>query len=172
MEIDYHFRMAEKIKDLDVLRNFLLENSLNYKRYSNWVDKAIGEFEFGWKKVLLAFYKTHLIANLIFQPNKEFPSYLLELKNGRVSKPFQERLVFGFMLRQVECLAIEDGFQGITGDCRTDRYDMIYALKKYGFKELCRAPLYESNFEDAILSKNLSKEENLFLPFKEKILRC
>ncbi len=112
---EIHFRMAE-IKDKDKLAKLLLSQDFGYPVYESWVDKAISEFEIGWKDVMLGFYDGLLVADLISQPHKIFPSILYEIKNGRVLEEFQRGYFLSLMLRQSEVAARKQGYGAVILD--------------------------------------------------------
>ena len=125
---------------------------MSYPSYDDWVCKVRQEIESGWKKSILAFSDGVLVGDLVFQPHKDFPKEFLELKNLRIHPEVCERYFGVFMLKQAEAEA-RGRYQGIICDVRSNQHSMINLLEFMGYKELCRAPLYDANVEDVVFFK-------------------
>jgi len=152
MSFDFRFKSVEDEKEVRKLKLFLLSQPFNYLDYEDWVEKAISEIDFGYKKTILAFNENILVGDLIFQPHKTLLK-TMEIKNIRVHPDFKRRYFSSFMLRQVE---IESGgYKGIIVDTRSDRLEVLNLFHNSGYKEIARTSLYEPNIEDVILFKNL-----------------
>ncbi len=154
MPFDFRFRFLEDEKEIRKLREFLLLQPLNYPNYEDWVERAIMEIDLGYKKSILSFSDNIIVGDLIFQPHKTL-SRVMELKNMRIHPEFKRRYFGYFMLRQAE--AESKNYNMITCDTRSNRIDVLNLLKLCGYKEVSRVPLYNSNTEDIIMSKILSK---------------
>jgi len=152
--MDIQFRLAEK-SDKDFLFKHIRAQQLNYPNYLKWVDKAMTEFEDGYKQAILAFYEKVIVGNLLFQQHKENVN-LLELKNMRIHPKVQRRYFGQFMIRQVEA-ENRGGFSGIICDIHSNRKDLFWMLLACGYKPLCDAPLYEPNILETIMFKSLEK---------------
>ena len=152
MKID--FRTAER-KDVDLVRRFFQKGSLNYKGYGVWLPKAIEEFYYGTKEVILGFSEDLLVSALMFQDCKNLKGFK-ELKSGRTIKEFSRRFFLSFMIRQVEEISRQEGRLGIISDARSTRKDVINLLKGNGYREIARADLYREGYEDVILTKVIS----------------
>ena len=50
--MNIQFKFAEK-RDADLLREFIKNQPLNYPKYLEWVDKAMAEFDAGYKHILI-----------------------------------------------------------------------------------------------------------------------
>ena len=154
MLLDINFRLNESEKDIDNLASFLLPRPLSYKKYEQWLEKAITELYSGYKQVALGFSHGKLVASLMFQPHKTIKKFC-ELKNARTLEEFQNRYMLSFMLRQVEVIAKQQGNLAIVGDTRSDRLDIITFLLKNGYKEVARADIYNESYEDVEFMKDL-----------------
>lgn len=155
MILDINFRLNESEKDIDNLAGFLLPRPLNYRGYSQWLDKAITELYCGYKQSVLGFSHGKLVASLMFQPHKTLKKFC-ELKNARTLEEFKNRYMSSFMLRQAEVIAKQQGNLAMVGDARSDRLDVINFLLKNGYKEVARADLYNEGYEDVEFIKPLS----------------
>ncbi len=171
MGFDFHFRFAEDEKDRSKLVGFLLKQPFNYPNYEDWVGRAMEEVRKEWKDVVLAFSDDYLVADLISQPQKDFPKYLREIKNMRVHPKLRGRYFGAFMIRQAETEAKRQGYQGMICDVRSDNSAVITLLNELNYHVLYRTGLYDTKNEDIILVKplrdNLGNE--FFTPIKNKI---
>ena len=168
MILDINFRLNESEKDIDNLASFLLPRPLNYKGYSQWLEKAIAELYCGYKQVALGFSHGKLVASLMFQPHKTIRKFC-ELKNARTFEEFQNRYMLSFMLRQVEVIAKQQGNLAIVGDARSDRLNVIQLLVTNGYREVARTDLYKEDQEDIMFCKPLGKANQRFSCFPHKV---
>lgn len=152
---EFTFRMAER-KDTDKLYGFLLSQQLNYKRYTPWLKKAIEEFYYGLKQVMLGFSGNILVSSLMFQSCKHLEGFC-ELKNGRTVKELERRLFLSFLIRQVEAISRQEGKLGVICDARSDRIDVLNLLRSNGYREITRADLYGEGYEDIVMIKPFTK---------------
>jgi len=169
--MDIGFRLAESFRDRDKLSKFLLSQPLGYPNYGDWVERAIEELNLGYKQSILGFYNGALVSDLVFQPSKDFPTLLCELKNGRTHERIRRDYFLRFSIRTVERLAGEQGYQAMICDTRSDNLGVVDLLKSSGYSELLRVPLYEQNVEDVVFVKKLVRGDNdLLVPVKNKII--
>jgi len=156
--MDFNFRLADSEKDIDRLANFLLPRPLNYRGYTNWLERAIEELYLEYKQAAMGFSYGYLVASLMFQPHKSIKGFC-ELKNARTLEEFQGGKIQSLMRRQVEILAKKQGYWVVQGDARADRLDIILPLLADGYKEVARADLYNEGYEDVVLVKPLIERE-------------
>lgn len=169
MEIS--FRLAESRKEIDKLSRFLLTQPLGYPNYFDWVERAVSEFELGYKQSILGFYDGTLVSDLVFQPAKDFPDILCELKNGRTDERVRRDYFLRFSIRAAERLAREQGYQAMICDTRSDNLPIVNLLKSSGYSELLRVALYDRNVEDVVFVKKLVRgDSGLFVPVKKSLI--
>jgi ribosomal protein S18 acetylase RimI-like enzyme len=149
--MDFQFRSIQDEKDVARLERFLLSQSLNYPDYEDWVRRAVEETLAGYKQGIMAFNGEFLVGDLIFQPHKELPR-TLELKNLRIHPKVKRRGFAYFMLKQAEA---QNGYNGIICDVRASQISVVNLLKLMDYKEVFRAPLYDSREEDIVFVKSL-----------------
>ncbi|MDD5012362.1 MAG: hypothetical protein PHQ66_01810 [Candidatus Nanoarchaeia archaeon] len=154
MGFDFEFKLLDDEKELKQLEKHLIEQPFDYPHYEDWVEKAISEIDWGYKKTILAFSDGIIVGNGIFQPHKTLPK-IMEFKNMRIHPALQGRYFGFFIARQVE--AESKDYDAIICDTRSDRLDVLNLLKLCGYREIARALLYDSNTEDVVLLKNLNK---------------
>ena len=171
MGFDFNFRLAEDMSDIWKLEKHLLQQSLSYPSYADWVvGKVSPEIESGYKKAILALSDSYLVGNLITQPHKNLDG-VLEFKNMRVHPKLQGRYVGAFMLRQGERIAYEENYSAIICDTHADNLNVISLLNSQGYEEIARIPLYDKNTEEIIFGKRFEKTQTgFFLPIKKKII--
>ncbi len=150
--MDFNFRLFEP-KDIDNVSRFLLPRKLNYRGYDVWLQKALEELRWGVKDSVLGFSDDILVSSLIFQDCKHLKNFC-ELKNGRTAKELSRRYFLNFMIRQVEAISKQEGKLGIICDARTDRLDVLSALRIGGYKEVARTDLYKEGYEDVVMMKS------------------
>ncbi len=168
--MEINFRLAESLKDRDSLVKFLRLQSLGYPNYNDWVDRAIADLEAGWKTCMLGFCNGILVADLVYQPSKVFPTVFCELKNGRVIQEFHRGHYLSFMIRQSEISARKAGYHAMICDTRSTNLPIINMLLSSGYNELLRVPLYEKNAEDVVFVKPLFRGKLDTLDIKHKII--
>ncbi len=164
MGFNFYFTLASDEKDVRKLNKFLLKQPLDYPNYGDWVDKTKQEMLSGYKKSILAFSDDILVGDLVFQAHKQFPR-VKELKNLRVHPKLQQRYFASFMLKQAE-KENELDYDAIICDTRSDRVEVMRALKFNGYAELIRASFYDKNIEDVVMVKKFDRTPTgIFRPF-------
>lgn len=170
MHLDYSFRNAETDKDFTKIGQYLHPLAAGYPKFRTWVyERVIPELKVGYKQAFLGLSEDQIVASLIFQPHKEFPNVFIELKNLRIHPKVKGRFFGSFLLRQVETLSKEEGYQAIVCDTRSNNFPVIELLHFNGYQSIARAPLYEENIEDIIFAKDLGEGSKLFTSFKKNI---
>jgi ribosomal protein S18 acetylase RimI-like enzyme len=153
--MEFIFRDIGSTSDINTLIDFMSQQPLGYPNYDAWLQRSEPEFHMGYKQAILAFSDLKLIGDLVFQPDKYLPK-TLEIKNLRIHPNLRRRDFGHFMLRQLEEIAKkEKRYNVIRVDTRSSQKDIIRLLKFTNYRELARAPLYDSNEEDVILTKSL-----------------
>src|SRR4051812_47909483 len=95
------FRQPGDYTEVRRLLDFLWKQRLGYPNYSDWVARAGGEIDVGYKQSIIAFEDNRIVANVIFQPHKEIRG-IREIKNLRVDTSVRVRKFGSFLLRQAE----------------------------------------------------------------------
>lgn len=150
--MNFNFRVIDSEKDVFRLEGFLLSQSLGYPNYSDWVERSVHEILMGYKQAVLAFSEGRLVGDLVYQPHKELPD-TLELKNLRMHPLLRGRGFGYFMIRQAE---VENaGFSQVVCDVRASQIDVVNLFRHSKYKEVFRAPLYNSSEEDIVFAKSL-----------------
>lgn len=152
MGFDFTFRLADSIKDLSGLTDFLIKQDMGYPFYEDWVLRAMSEIEMGYKKAIMAFSEKKLVGDLIYQRHKDFPR-MRELKNIRIHPSLRKRYFANFMLKQAE-VDKPDDYDVIICDVRSDQPAMINLLKISGYTSLTTTCLYDKNVKDIIMIKD------------------
>ena len=153
--MDFTFRDIDSTSDINVLIDFMSKQPLSYPNYNDWLQRSEPEFYMEYKHAILAFSDRKLVGDLVFQPDKYLPK-TLEIKNLRIHPDLRRRDFGHFMLRQLEEIAKKERkYSVIRADTRSTQKDIINLLKFTNYKELARAPLYDSNEEDVIFVKSL-----------------
>lgn len=171
MGFDYNFRLAEDMGDIRKLEKHLLQHPRGYPYYEDWVVGRVSpEIESGYKKAILGLSGGFLVANLIIQPHKDFPS-ILEYKNMVVHPKLRGKYFGAFMLKQGEDEARKGNYKAIICDLHSDNVPMLNLLRFMGFEELLRVPLYDKNVEEIIMKKRFERTSaGIFAPIKQKII--
>jgi hypothetical protein len=153
MGFNFNFREVGDRKDLNMLVDFLMKQSLNYPNYEDWVQRAECEIDTGYKRTVLAFSNNCLVGDIIYQPHKEIPR-VRQLKNVRVHPDVRNRYFAKFMLRQAE---FENGneYDSIVVDAPAERQDIVSFFISSGYKPVATKHLYDETSEDIILVKSL-----------------
>lgn len=149
--MDIHFRPAER-KDIEIVRGFFQGRNRGYIGYDLWFQKAIEEFYYGSKEVMMGSYNGVLVSALMNQPCKNLKGFR-EMKSGITLEEFSNRYFMNFEFRQVESLAMYDGEIGAICDIRSDKPDVISMVKQMGYEEVARTDLYREGYEDIVLVK-------------------
>lgn len=158
--MEFNFRSIDSTSDIYTLIDFMKQQPLNYPNYDSWLQRSEHEFHMAYKQAILAFSDKKLVGDLVYQPDKSLPK-ILEIKNLRIHPKLRKRDFGHFMLRQVEEIAkIAKKYNAIRIDTRTSQTNLIQLLKFTDYKELARAPLYDSNEEDVIFTKPLLTNQN------------
>ncbi|MBU0667464.1 MAG: hypothetical protein ABIC91_02380 [Nanoarchaeota archaeon] len=166
MGFDFSFRQLDTLKDLKILTNFLIKQSLGYPNYEDWVLKSEAEIDCGYKSAILAFSKNQLIGDLVYQPHKELPRFR-ELKNMRVHPIVRQRYFASFMLRQAET-ENKNAYDAIICDVRTDQPEVINLLRITGYEPILKTPLYDKNIDDIVMIKTFNKTSRQGILYKAK----
>ena len=148
--VNINIKELESNKELELLRKFLLEQSLGYPNYEAWVEcVCIPELERSYKKAYLAFYYGHLVGDAIFQPHKELSDFI-EFKNLRIHPEYRGRYLGLFLARQIE---VENNKNII---CDTREKDIVELLKRLDYREIAVQSLYDSNTLDIVMMKEIN----------------
>jgi GNAT superfamily N-acetyltransferase len=142
-------------RDLRHLQQFLIQQSLWYPSYEEWVhDTCIPEIDLGYKTGLIAYERNRVVGDIIFQPHKNLPK-TREIKNLRVDPTFKRRDLAHFLLRQVEEENKGD-FERIVCDTDKRQSAVVKLLLFSGYRTIQETPLYDSNNIDIIFHKEIS----------------
>lgn len=162
MGFNFNFRQIDSTQDIRKLIDFMAIRPLSYLEYDAWIQRSEPELYMEYKRAILAFSDLVLVGDVVYQKHKQLPNSL-EIKNLRVNEKIRRRDFAHFMLKQVEAEAVKAGYGLILCDTRANQSDVLSLLQFSGFKEIVRAPLYDSNEEDVIFAKPLkqSKKEGL-----------
>lgn len=153
MDINITVRTPQDCIDIRNLRSFMQNQSLGYKNYEDWVERAISELQAGYKTGILAFTNGTLVGDLVFQDHKGLHG-LREIKNLRIHELMHGRGLAQFLLRQVETIETE-GLLGIICDVQEQRQNIIRFMVSRGYQKLATRSLYDPNELDVILIKPL-----------------
>ncbi len=167
MYFNFNFRGIDSTLDIRKLIEFMSQHPLQYPNYQDWIQRSEPEINAGYKQAILSFSDKRIVGNLLYQPHKEIAS-TLEIKNLRVHPGVRQRYFGIFMLKQLEVEARRrKSIDTVMVDTRASQTDVLSLLQKAGFRETARAPLYDSNEEDVILTKPIhsSKTQEILLPF-------
>ena len=137
----------------------MAKQSLGYPHYDDWLQHSEPELQEGYKGAILGFYNSQLIGDLVFQPHKQLPQ-TIEIKNLRIHPMLRRRDCAHFMLKQLE-VEYQQKIGLIITDTRASQTAVLALLNSSGYKELARAPIYDSNEEDVVLVKPISEQNNL-----------
>lgn len=155
--MDFEFRYLQDERELVQLESFLRLHSLGYPNYQDWVTRTREEVNNSYKNAILAFSDRTIVGDLIFQPHKQFPKHMMEIKNLRVDWRTKGMGLAEFMIKQVEVESRRKGYHAIVGDTRSDNTPVIRLVTSCGFRELARTHLYESDKQDVVYFKPLKK---------------
>ena len=160
MGFNFEFRQIEDYRDVSRIIDFISSKPLNYPNYNMWVEKTEQELLQGQKQSIIALFDNHLAGDVIYQPHKQIPGFL-EIKNVRVSEEVRRRDFGHFMLKQIEVEARNSGnYSALIVDARVSQRDIINLLTFSGFSPVTSISLYDSNEEDIIMIKSLTKENS------------
>ena len=169
--MDYSFHSLQYTRDVPRLLDFLHGQEMGYPRFDEWLQRTEHELIAGYKQVIIAESDRRVVGDAIFQPHKEIPP-LLEIKNMRVHGEFRMRHFGGFMMRQIEIYAREQGFHGLIGDIRADQGNVKNFLIAQRFTEAVTLSLYDSSVPDTVMVKFLkAKESDSLLSRIGKVVR-
>ena len=157
MGFDFNFRQIDSTQDITTLINFMASYPLSYPNYDAWIQRSEPELHMAYKQAILAFSNKTLVGDVVYQRHKQFPG-TLEIKNFRVDERIRRRDFGHFILKQVEAEAVKEGYDMILCDTRSSQTDVLSLMKFSGFREIARAPLYDSNEEDVIMGKQIKKD--------------
>jgi ribosomal protein S18 acetylase RimI-like enzyme len=91
------------------------------------------------------------------------------MKNVRVHPNFQRMGGAYFMIKQAETYKPEE-FDAIIVDTHSDNQPIISLFRLMGYEEIAKAPLYDSNREEAIYMKRFERTPSgLLIPIKKFI---
>jgi hypothetical protein len=154
MGFDFSFREVGDFRDLRMLVDFLMKQSLNYPNYEDWVQRAECEIESGSKRTVLAFSGDHIVGDVIYQAHKELQR-VRELKNLRVHPDVRNRYFAKFMLRQAE-VEKRTEYDMLVVDAPAERPDIVGFFVSSGYRPVITKSLYDNSSEDVVLVKPLS----------------
>lgn len=156
MDINFHIRQVDDLRDLRLLRDFMHRYDLGYPNYHKWVDSVcVPEIESGYKTAVVAFCDRIIVGDMIWQPHKELPR-TIEGKNLRINPNVRKRGLAYFLMKQCEVESRKDSNKIIV-DIPSDQYDIKLFLLRYGFSVLYQAPLYSNNRLETVMIKDLEK---------------
>lgn len=169
MGFDFRFREVGGIKDIKMLVDFLMKQTLGYPHYEDWVQRVEHDVDVGYKKTVLAFSGSNLVGDCIYQSHKELPR-VREIKNVRVHPGVRGRYFGAFMLKQAEAEKKEE-YDLIICDARPDRHDMANIFTMMGYTPLMSISLYDKNVTDVVYVKTFNKrtEQGILYNTKEFI---
>ena len=168
MGFDFRFREVDSTRDLKMLVDFLMKQTLGYPGYEDWVQKTEHEIDVGYKKTIMAFSGSHLVGDCIFQSHKDLPR-TRELKNLRIHPEVRNRYFGVFMLKQAEVENKKD-YDVIICDARTDRHDVANLLTFMGYTPLMSTSLYDRNAVDTVYLKTFNKRTEQGILYRAKEL--
>lgn len=152
----FEFKDIQSVKDLNNLTSFLLRQSLNYKNYSDWVEKSKHEIDNGYKKSVIAYSDGIIVGDVIYQDHKSLPR-VKELKNIRMHPKIEGRGFAQFMVKQAEVEDKKD-YDLIIVDAPSYRRDMYFFLVNLGYTPTITLSLYNNNSQDIVFIKDLKKD--------------
>ena len=151
------FRKPNSFAELKTLIDFLWAQNLGYPNYDDWVLRALGELDDGYKKAIIAYDDNVIVGSIIFQPHKEL-SGIREIKNLRVSPHCRSRRFGSFLLRQCEWFESQT-FHSLLCDFRADQEEVERLLVDEGFRIVSVRSLYDDRLDKIALRANRYKEK-------------
>ena len=131
------------------------EFALEYPGYSSWLEQARDELLGGRKQAcVIRDLERRVAATVVFQEDKH-DSRRVEMKNRRVAMHMVRRGLGQSLAYAVETYAKEHGYSAVIADTHETNVAAIGSLRKAGFEEEARQPLYDPKINEVIMLKRL-----------------
>ena len=129
--------------------------ALEYPSYSSWLEEARNELLGGRKQAsVVRDLEGRVVATVVFQEDKH-DSRRVEMKNRRVAMHMVRRGLGQSLAYAVETYAKEHGYSAVIADTHETNVAAIGSLRKAGFEEEARQPLYDPKINEVIMLKRL-----------------
>ena|SRR3989338_8593524 len=131
------------------------EFALDYPSYSSWLEQARDELLRSRKQAcVIRDLEGRVVAAVVFQEDKLDPRRI-EMKNRRVVMDMARRGLGQSLAYAVEVYAREHGYSAVIADTHETNVAAIGSLRKAGFEEEARQPLYDPKINEVIMLKRL-----------------
>ena len=146
--MEFNIKQVEDMKELRLLRAFMLQQPQFYPDFREWVDgKCIPRIEENDYKNIIVLSEGIVIGDAIYRP---LDKNKIELKNFRIDKEYRRRDLGHFLLKQVE---FENKGKIMTLDVTVDNFLGVQFFIRNGFGIKSKEALYRPEQFEYIMQK-------------------